>query len=210
MAKNETKAYRRVIVFQNVLACDESGSGREGDVEKMTEGKSYAVSNANIKLYKGVKYLSVTNDTGVDGVDDVGDVSGSSLQVQEEYTICGVVVSCSKVMHYLSCGMCKCRIDSFSLADDGVWCTECESYVVMKRCPKERTIKVNILEFADENPQEISVLALTEHVMLLSKKTQEDLSEMSKMDICKAIVKNQQVVKVDFDSRIVRNLSIVS
>ena len=71
-------------------------------------------------------------------------------------------------------------------------------------------MKVNILDFADENPREISVLALTEHVMLLSNKTQEELSEMSKMYICKVIVGKQQVVKVDFDSGIVRNLSIVS
>ena len=69
---------------------------------------------------------------------------------------------------------------------------------------------VNILDFADENPREISILALTEHVMLLSNKTPEELSEMSKMDICKAIVGKQQVVKVDFDSGIVRNLSIIS
>ena len=213
MAKSETKAYGKVLVFQNVLVCDESGLGRlvlwEGDVGKVAEGKSYAVNNGKVKLYEGVKYLSVTNETDVDEV-DLGDVSGSSSQVLEEYSICGEIISCSKVTHYLSCGICKSRIDSFSSVDNGVWCTDCESYVLMRRCSKEVTVKVNILDFADENPREISVLALTEHVMLLSNKTQEELSEMSKMDICKAIVGKQQVVKVDFDSGIVRNLSIVS
>ena len=28
MAKSETKAYEKVLVFQNVLVCDDSGSGR--------------------------------------------------------------------------------------------------------------------------------------------------------------------------------------
>ena len=69
----------------------------EGDVEKMTEGKSYAIDNANVKLYEGVKYLSVTNETAVDEVGDIGDVSGSSARVIEQYSICGEVVSCSKV-----------------------------------------------------------------------------------------------------------------
>lgn len=169
------------------------------------------MNNGKVK-YDGVKYLSVTNETGVDEVDDLGDVSGSSSQVLEEYSICGEIIMCSKVMYYLSCGMCKSRIDSYSSVDDGVWCTECMSCVVMRRCSNKVTVKVNILNFTDENPCEISVLALIEHdfVMLLSYKTQEELSEMSKMDICKAIVGKQQVVKVDFDSGIVSNLSIVS
>ena len=42
-------------------------------------------------------------------------------------------------------------------------------------------MKINILEFTDENPREIAVLALTEHVMVLSNKTQEELSELSKI-----------------------------
>ena len=107
-------------MFQNVLVCDESGSGRlvfwEGDVGKVAEGKSYAVNNGKVKLYEGVKYLSVTNETGVDEIDDLGDVPGSSSQILEEYSICGEITSCAKVTHYLSCGMCKSRIDSFSLA----------------------------------------------------------------------------------------------
>lgn len=44
MDKNETKAYGKVLLFQNVLVCDESGLGRlvlwEGDVGKVAEGKS--------------------------------------------------------------------------------------------------------------------------------------------------------------------------
>ena len=42
---------------------------------------------------------------------------------------------------------------------------------MMRHCSKEVTVKINILEFADENPREISVQALTEHVMVLSNKT---------------------------------------
>ena len=138
---------------------------------KVAEGRSYAVNNGKVKLYEGVKYLSVMNETGVDEIDDLGDVSGSS-QVLEEYSIRGKSISGAKMTHYLSCGMCKSRIDSF-LSADGVWCTECESYVVMRGCSKEVTVKINILEFADENPHEISVLTLTEHIMVLSNKTQK-------------------------------------
>ena len=56
-----------------------------------------------MSLYEGVKYLSVTNETGVDEIDDLGDVSSSSSQVLEEYSICGEIISCAKVTHYLSC-----------------------------------------------------------------------------------------------------------
>ena len=79
----------------------------EGDVGKVAEGKSYAVNNGKMKLYEGMKYLSVTNETGVDKIDNLGDVSGSSSQVLEEYSICGEIISCAKVTHYLSCGICK-------------------------------------------------------------------------------------------------------
>ena len=45
MAKSETKGYGKVLVFQNVFICDDSGSGRlvlwEGDVRKVAKGKSY-------------------------------------------------------------------------------------------------------------------------------------------------------------------------
>lgn len=122
-------------------------------------------------------------------------------------------MSCSKVAHYRSCGLCESRIDSFVPGDDKVWCADCESYVTMKYYTKEVSIKVTVLEFADENPREIFLLALTEHVALLSKKTPEELTEVYKMDICKAIVQNHQVVKVDFDnfdSGIVRKLSVIS
>ena len=71
----------------------------------------------------------------------------------EDYMICGEVVSCSKVVHYVSCGVYKGRIDSVSMAD-GVWSTDCESYVTMKHCSKEVSIKLT-MEFAGENPCEI-------------------------------------------------------
>ena len=40
MAKSETKAYGKVLLFQNVLVCDESGSGRLVLWGKVAEGKS--------------------------------------------------------------------------------------------------------------------------------------------------------------------------
>lgn len=79
----------------------------------------------------------MTNETGVDENDDLGDVYGNSSQVLEEYCICGKIISCAKVTDYLSCGTCKSRIDKFSSVDDGIWCTECESYVVMRCFSKE-------------------------------------------------------------------------
>ena len=41
MVKSDTKVYGKVLLFQNVLVCDESGSSRivlwEGDIGKMKE-----------------------------------------------------------------------------------------------------------------------------------------------------------------------------
>lgn len=85
----ERKGSWRSLQKQECLVADDTGTGRtvlwQQDIGRL-EGHSYTMRNVTVRTYDGVKYLSVSEVSTIEEIDDIGSVV--EAESDEEQT-CG-------------------------------------------------------------------------------------------------------------------------
>ena len=156
--KVEPKNTWRVLTKQECIIGDESATIRivlwQSNVGRLKKDGSYRIVNVTVRVYQGVKYLSVSESSAIEEIDDIGDVA--DIESNEELTTAAkvikgyihAVVSCN---HYPSCFNCNAKLTCESDGDeyDIIECVKCQSKMVRGRC-KEGTIGRVIVESSEK------------------------------------------------------------
>lgn len=138
---------------QDCIVADSSGNCRvvlwEQGVGKIEEKRSYKLVAVKVRSYKGANYLSLTSESEITAVEDIGD---TAEMMEEDLTEKGIVkkeidVEIDAVTYsdiYDSCVKCSAKVTS---KDDGIGIAECTRRgTVMKtaKCKKCSTAKVSV------------------------------------------------------------------
>ena len=87
----------------------------ENDIGKLTEDTSYKLENVLLREYGGTKYLSVSENTIITEVSDIGDIIDSDSedeQIEGRKCIEGEITAISNTTEYYSCINCNAKVNS--------------------------------------------------------------------------------------------------
>ena len=146
----------KVYQKQDCIVGDASGCGRvvlwEEDIGRLIVGTSYTLSCVTVRCYDGVNFFSISKQSGIASVDDIGDIAKVETGDVDRPVVCRVVegelvaVRCIK---YVGCSKCKVKIEN---VDDVVGeCRKCSSMVKLSRCLNLFTAYVRVQDQADKH-----------------------------------------------------------
>ena len=125
---------------QDCVVGDNSACGRvvlwQHDVNKLIVGNSYKLIVVGVHLFSGINYLSVTEQSVIQPVSDIGDIcyleSGDVDRLILSRIIQGEIVG-ARVVKYIGCSTCKIKIE---VVDTMVGkCSKCGLMMTLSKCP---------------------------------------------------------------------------
>lgn len=109
------------------------------DTEKLIKGQSYQLENVSVKLYGGVRYLSVSKSSSMKVVEDIGEVivvCKEDLPPLRNRSINGSIVGVASVDLYRLCIACNAKVEAVSDNNTIVQCSKCSCRLKLEKCSK--------------------------------------------------------------------------
>ena len=111
----------------------------EGDIEKVRKGKCYRFLKVKLRQYKGKRFLTTTEDSTIEEIDDIGEVTKEITLSNTQTEIRGRIVASSLVSRYKACPLCNSKVDRTSAE-----CTKCHSSVALSLCKDQLFAKFTV------------------------------------------------------------------
>ena len=136
------------------------GVAWEKDVGVVKVGCSYKFCNVTIRSFSGAKYLSLSENSAIEEVEDIGEVveedADDSVGVK---IVKGEIVHVEKCDMYDSCRTCRAKV--IALSESIGKCSKCEAKAKMSKSNRSRTARFVI---KDGNGHEYKVTSFDEVV----------------------------------------------
>ena len=164
---------KKQLTKQDCTFADAKGSVRivlwEGDVGRLDSGKSYKISKMKVRMFDGIKYLSLAQDAVVDEIPDIGlvatgDVGGAGFNKE----ICGNVIGLQGIEEYQSCILCNAKIEP-TLGGSGQ-CTKCLAMLQLSAC-NDQVVARLIVKGVDEKVYRLT--AFKKEITLICQDSEE-------------------------------------
>ena len=123
----------------------------EEDVGKLDEDRSYKLTNVIVRMYRGERYLSISDGSVIEEVADIGEIAepesggASTSRANVVYGCISAVLGCDD---YLCCVNCRSKVDERSSDLGTVWCSKCSATMRWTRCTSSNMARV-IIESED-------------------------------------------------------------
>lgn len=111
----------------------------EGDIGKVHKGKSYRFIKVKMRQYKGDRFLTTTEDSTFEEIDDIGEVTMEIALPSTQRKIQGRIAAVSMVSTYKACPSCNAKVDPISAE-----CSKCRSSVNLLSCNSQRLAKFTL------------------------------------------------------------------
>ncbi len=145
----DSKKTWRVLTTQEYIIADATGAIRimlwQEDIGKLKADHSYKISNAGLRMYQSVCYISVSENTEITGISEIGDVAERDSDDDEiddgVKVITGqisVVVSCHE---HSSCPICSSKMKSINAESTVLECAKCCAKMRSSRCKRSKVLK---------------------------------------------------------------------
>ena len=144
----------------------------EGDIGKVCKGKCYRFFKVKFRQYKGKRFITTTEDSTINEIDDIGEVTKEITLSNTQTEIRGQIAAVSFVSTYKACPSCNSKVDHTSAE-----CTKCHSLVALSRCKDQLFAKFTV---QDESKVPHDVTAFAE---VISKIIASDLQTPSESQI---------------------------
>jgi len=138
---------RDFVIANSTASC--RGVIWEENLDELKEEKSYKISNATVRSFNGVKYLSVGERAVITSVGDIGDIvdeavfAGTGQIVVVEGEIIGVL----KMEEYLGCRICNSKV----IECGGIGkCSKCAAKVKISKCESKQIARVPVVDTNDK------------------------------------------------------------
>ena len=126
----------------------------EEDVGKVCKGKSYQFIKVKMRQYQGERFLTTTEDSSFEEIDDIGEVTTEITLPNTHREINGKIAAVTVVLEYKACPACNAKVDT-ELAE----CSKCSSLVNISMCKDQVVAKITV---QDESKVSHNVTAFTE------------------------------------------------
>ena len=125
-------------------------------IGQIHKGKSYRFINVKMRHYQGKRFLTTTEDSKFDKVDDIGEVTTEKTLPSTHTEICGRIAAVDKVVQYKACPSqnCNAKVDRESQE-----CSKCHRSVNLSLCKDQVYAKFTV---QDESKVSHDVTAFTE------------------------------------------------
>jgi hypothetical protein len=143
----------------------------EGDIGQVHEGKCYRFLKVKVRQYKGERFLTTTEDSTFEEIDDIGEITMEITLPNTQMEIRGQIAAVSFVSTYKACPSCNSKVDPISAE-----CTKCQSSVALSRC-KDQLFAKFIVQDESEVPQCHDVTAFAEVISQIIGSDPHTLSE---------------------------------
>ena len=140
----------------------------EEDIGKVHKEKSYQFIKVKVRQYDGEKFLTTTEDSTFEEIDDIGEVTTKKTLPNTQKVIRGRIAAVARVLKYKACPSCNSKVDPTSAE-----CSKCNSSVNLSLCSDQVLAKFTV---QDESAVSHEVTAFTEVISQLVGPHQKVLS----------------------------------
>ncbi len=163
----DSKKTWRNLTKQECIVGDATGTIRivlwQQDVGKLEEDHSYKISDAGLRVYRDVRYLSVSERCTITEIEEIGEVADFDESCDDAgaaKVIMGEIVAVLACEAYSSCPVCSSKMKlagSSTIAE----CTKCYSKVKQSRCKRSKMAKVLFERCDSDEPERNKNYTLT-------------------------------------------------
>ena len=179
---------------QDCILADRSMSVKlkiwEEDIGKICEGKSYQFINIKMRQYQGERFLTTTEDSKFDKIDDIGEVTETETLPSTHMEIRGRIAAVIVVSKYKACTSqtCNAKVDLVSGQ-----CSKCDSLVNLSLCSDQVRAKFTV---QDESKIPHDVTAFTEVLSQITGSEAQTLLDLSESRIKRLLRRSDPAVFV--------------
>lgn len=139
---------------QDIIIADNTQSARltlwEEDIGKLSESKSYHLSNLLIREFQGKRYLTTTKEET--HIEEISEVECIPLEEFEESEMDPVVtvIAVENISAFQSCMKCKCRIIKLEDEEELGQCTKCDTVQFLSETKHLLAAKMTVKSTSEE------------------------------------------------------------
>ena len=135
---------RQTLKKQDCVLADSNAGVRivlwEGDVNRLTEGQCYKLSDMTVKVYDGKKFLSMSPEARVVDIADIGQVvTPDAEECSGNRVIRGMVIGVQSTEEYCSCILCNAKVEHTS--PENGRCSKCLVVWGLSECGARLVVK---------------------------------------------------------------------
>ena len=153
----------------------------EEDIGKVRKGKCYRFLKVKVREYKGERFLTTTEDSTIEKIDDIGEVTKEKTLPNTRTEIRGQIAAVSLVSRYKACPLCNSRVDRTSAE-----CTKCHSSVALSLC-KDQLFAKFIVRVQGESKVVTAFAEVISQIICIAPGDLPSLSESQiKLRLCRS------------------------
>ena len=103
-------------------------------------GESYKVTDVSVRNWAGKKYLSTTESSKVEQIENLPDVLPEEIEGRDDYSTEGEIVGIQSIDEYLWCIMCKGKVSELNQAIGQ--CSKCGTKQKLVKCIKNVAARI--------------------------------------------------------------------
>ena len=172
-ARNVTLKKEGFVIADDTSAI--KGVAWEKDVGVLKVGCTYKFTNVTVRMFSGVKFLSLSESAMIEEVADIGEVVEENVDegLDGVKIVKGEIAQVEKCESYSSCRTCKAKI----VAENEIVgkCPKCEAKVKMSKCLKSVSTRLVIV---DDDDREYRVTAFDDMLKnMIGGQIEEDIED---------------------------------
>ena len=123
------KGRHGTLTKQDIVIADSTGVCQcvlwERDVGKCLENNTYQLNNVTIRSFNGIKYLSLSEKSSVEEVQDLGDVVTGTIDDEGPSIVEGEIIAVTSCDKYNSCRNSQCKAKVIDVTSEFGECSKC-------------------------------------------------------------------------------------
>ena len=130
----------------------------ESLVNTIKVGKSYNIDNISVRVCNSKKYLSSNDNTLLTEVDNIGDVSETSVETNHQNEINGEIIEVVSSDSYSCCISCKAKVSPVANSIIGQ-CHKRGMKQQIQRCPNSSTANALLSNLDDQTKTTVTIFS---------------------------------------------------